>query len=60
MTRVPTRLENENGHGKVIEHEKLAKSYGMLLSVIKCYHCCPVTVHNFNFFCHHLEFLTNT
>ena len=23
-------LENENGHGKVMEHEKLAKSHGIL------------------------------
>ena len=27
---VPRRLENENGHGKVKEHEKLAKSHGIL------------------------------
>ena len=24
------RLENENGHGKVMEHEKLTKSHGIL------------------------------
>ena len=24
-------LENENGHGKVMEHAKLAKSHGILL-----------------------------
>ena len=23
-------MENENGHGKVMEHEKLAKSHGIL------------------------------
>ena len=25
----PWRLENENGHGKVMEHAKLAKSHGI-------------------------------
>ena len=29
-TGFPRRLENENGHGKVMEHEKLAKSHGIL------------------------------
>ena len=26
----PQRLENDNGHGNVIEHYKLAKSHGIL------------------------------
>ena len=26
----PRRLENENGHGKVREHEQLAKGHGIL------------------------------
>ena len=30
-------LENENGHGKVMEHAKLAKSHRMLSSVIEFY-----------------------
>ena len=28
-------LENENGHGKVMEHAKLAKSHVILLSVME-------------------------
>ena len=33
--RIPENLENENGHGKVMEHEKLAKSHGILISVME-------------------------
>ena len=33
-------LENENGHGKVMEREKLAKSHG-ILSVMEFYQFCP-------------------
>ena len=37
----PWRLETESGIGKVMEHEILAKSHGMLLSVMEFYHICP-------------------
>ena len=30
-----------NRHGKVREHEKMAKSHGLLLSVIELYQLCP-------------------
>ena len=30
MTGFLRRMENENGHGTVMEHEKLAKSHGIL------------------------------
>ena len=30
LDRVPQRLENESGHGNVMEYEKLAKSHGIL------------------------------
>ena len=33
-------LLNKNGHGKVMEHEKLAKSHGVLLSVMEFYQFC--------------------
>ena len=36
----PQRLENENGQGKVMEHAKLAKSHGILLSVMEFYQFC--------------------
>ena len=26
----PWKLENESGHGKVMEHEKMTKSHGIL------------------------------
>ena len=34
-------LENENGHGKVTEHEKLTKSHGILFSVMEFFQFCP-------------------
>ena len=43
-------MENENGHGKVMEHEKLSKSHGIVLSVMESYHFCPRIVPNFCFF----------
>ena len=38
-------LENENGHGKVMEHEKLVKSH-VLLSRMEFYQFCPQIVQN--------------
>ena len=43
----PQRLENEKGHGKNMEHEKLTKSHGILISVMKFY---PRIVPNLNVF----------
>ena len=37
-------LENENGNGKVMEHTKLAKSHGILLSVMEFYQFIPLIV----------------
>ena len=37
-------LENENVHEKVMEHEILAKSHGIMLSVINFYPFCPQIV----------------
>ena len=37
-------LENENVHGKVMEHEKLAKSHTILLSVMEFYQFWPQNV----------------
>ena len=31
-------LENQNGHGKVMEHENMAKSHGILWSVMEYTH----------------------
>ena len=45
----PWRLENESNHGKVMEHEKLAKSHGILWSVMAFYQFCLWIVPNFNF-----------
>ena len=39
-------LENKDGHGKVMEHAKLAKSHGILLSVMAFYQFCPQIVQN--------------
>ena len=34
-------LENENGHSKVMEHEKLTKIHGILWSVMEFYQIVP-------------------
>ena len=52
-------LENKNGHGKVMEHETLAKRHGILLSVMDFYQFCPQLEPNL--FIHHhgsLDLLT--
>ena len=40
-TKYPTQrlenLENKNGPGKVMEHEKLTKNHGLLFSVMEFY-----------------------
>ena len=38
---------------KVMEHEKLAKSHGILISVMEFYQLCPQIVPNLDDFCHH-------
>ena len=43
-------LENVNGHGKVMEDEKFAKSHGHLLSVIEFSQFCPQIVPRFILF----------
>ena len=56
ICRVPTetgKSENENGHGKVMEHAKLAKSHGILLSVMEFYQFRPRILSNLYVFCHH-------
>ena len=47
-------LENESGHGKVMEQEKLAKGHGILLSVMEFYQFCSQIVPNLYVICHHL------
>ena len=37
-----------------MDHEKLAKSHGILLSVMEFYQFCPQNVPNLYVFCHHL------
>ena len=39
-------LENENGHGKFMEHEKLDKSHGILLSFMDFYQFPPQILPN--------------
>ena len=46
-------LENENGHGKVMKHEKLDKRHGILWSVMEFYQFCPWIVPNLYLFGHH-------
>ena len=53
FTGFPRRLENienENGHGKDMEHENLAKSHGTLWSVTEFYQYCPPNCTKFVFF----------
>ena len=54
FSRKLENLENGNGHGKVIEHDKLAKSHGILWgSVMEFYQFYPQFVLNLYLFCHH-------
>ena len=49
-------LENEGGHGKVMEHgKKLAKSHGILWSVMEFYQFLFQILLNLYVLCHHLE-----
>ena len=53
FTRRLKNLETENGYGKVMEHGKLPKSHGILLSVMEFYQFCLRIVPNVYVVCHH-------